>query len=384
MTITAPPPAPTPLRVPRSRRHRLPSGPPTVARLHWALELAVVAALYVVYDASRDLHRGRPAVADADGERILRWERDLGVAPEHWLNQILWHDRVLAVVASYDYATLHFVVTPAVLVWLYRRHPDRYRPARTAIAVATISSLVVFWLLPTTPPRMLPGAGIHDILASVHRWGWWGGDGSVPRGLGSLSNQMAAMPSLHVGWALWSGWSVARHARRPSVRVLGALYPLTTALVVMGTGNHYLLDVVGGALVVAAGAGVAAAWYRRHPVVTALVAATAAAAPVPATTAPAAPPVVPATTAPATAAPLVAVGASGPLRPGGTSVGGAGATGWVGDRCDTGLRPDTSPRRRRRAAGPTRHRCRRAPSTEFALESSNEQTGRQESRPVTG
>ena len=83
-------------------------------------------------------------------------------------------------------------------------------------------------------------------MAQVHQWGWWGDDASAPGGMGDLTNQFATMPSLHCAWALWCGYLVARHARRPAVRVLGACYPVLTALVVMSTGNHYFLDVAGG------------------------------------------------------------------------------------------------------------------------------------------
>jgi hypothetical protein len=225
-------------------------------RPRWGLELALVAVLYVAYDTTRGLRQGSLSSAQRTGEQLLHWEQALHIAPEHALNQFLWHTTAAAVVASYIYATLHFVVTPAVLIWLYRSHPGAYRSARTTVALGTGIALIAFWLLPTAPPRLLPGSDIHDILASVHQWGWWGGDGSAPRGLGSLTNQLAAMPSLHVGWALWSGWLIARHARHRCVRVLGAAYPVVITLVVMGTGNHYLLDALAGASVIALSAGI--------------------------------------------------------------------------------------------------------------------------------
>jgi hypothetical protein len=81
--------------------------------------------------------------------------------------------------------------------------------------------------------------------------GWWGGDASAPRGLGALTNQLAAMPSLHVGWAVWVAWVVVTHSTRRWVRVLAVAYPIGTTLVVVATANHYLLDAVAGAAVVA-------------------------------------------------------------------------------------------------------------------------------------
>jgi len=242
------------------------TAPPHTTRVRprWALELGLVALLYLAYDTTRGLGQGTLASANNNGARFLQWERALHLDPETTLNHLLWHIPALAVASSYYYATLHFIVTPAALIWLYRSHPTSYRSARTALALATGASLIIFWLLPTTPPRLLPEAGIHDILAHVHQWGWWGGDGSAPRGFGSLTNQLAAMPSLHVGWALWSGWLIATHARRRTIRALGAAYPVLTAVVVMGTGNHYFLDTLGGAAIIAMSAGVVSLAAHRH------------------------------------------------------------------------------------------------------------------------
>jgi membrane-associated phospholipid phosphatase len=206
--------------------------------------------IYAAYDVTRDLRHTSTTVADHHARLILRWERDAHLAIEHPLNHALDHLPVVAVLAAYFYATLHFIITPAVLVWLYRAHPDVYRSARTWLATATVSALVGFWLFPVTPPRLLPGSGIHDTLADVHQWGWWSGQTSTPSGTGNLVNEFAAMPSLHVAWAVWSGWLIARHAQRGWVRVLGAAYPMLTALVVLSTGNHYVADVLAGAALI--------------------------------------------------------------------------------------------------------------------------------------
>jgi hypothetical protein len=143
-------------------------------------------------------------------------------------------------------------VTPAVLVWLRRRHARSYGPARTALIVATLLGLVGFWLYPTAPPRMLAGSGFVDTLAYFSDWGWWSTDASAPKGLGGLTNELAAMPSLHVGWAVWVGWYAATHARRRWVRALAVAYPVVTSVVVVATANHYWLDVVAGAALVGA------------------------------------------------------------------------------------------------------------------------------------
>jgi membrane-associated phospholipid phosphatase len=223
--------------------------------------------LYAGYDATRGLRHGTAALADRNGSRLLAAEKLVHLDPEHALNQALWRLPVLAVACSYFYATLHFLVTPAVLIWLYRRHPRHYGRARSVLALGTLIALVGFWLYPATPPRLLPGAGIRDTLADVHQWGWWSGQTSAPHGLGNLANEFAAMPSLHIAWSVWAGWLLLRHSRRRVVRVLGAGYPLLTALVVMSTGNHYVLDVLAGAAVIAFAAAVvlgAARWLSPH------------------------------------------------------------------------------------------------------------------------
>jgi PAP2 superfamily len=233
--------------------------------LRWWREALVVGLLYAAYDFTRGLQGAGVSTADANGRRWLHWEQDWHLAPEHALNHLLGQVPVLAGIAAYFYATLHFVITPTVLIWLYRSHSDRYRQARSAIVLATAIALAGFWLLPTAPPRLLPGGHFLDTLSDVSGWGWWGSEGSTPRGLGSLSNQLAAMPSLHVGWALWSGWLIAQQARRRWVRILGILYPVLTTLVVVATGNHYLLDAVAGALVVIASFAVVALLAPREP-----------------------------------------------------------------------------------------------------------------------
>jgi hypothetical protein len=93
--------------------------------------------------------------------------------------------------ASYFYATMIWVVTPLVLIWIYKKQqPACYRRARTTLLIGTGFALIVYMALPTAPPRLLPGAGFHDIVSRSHHWGWWSGHSSdAPRGLGSAANQ---------------------------------------------------------------------------------------------------------------------------------------------------------------------------------------------------
>jgi hypothetical protein len=167
------------------------------------------------------------------------------------LNHVVSTRPYLALPADYAYATLHYVVTLVVLVWLWRAHPIAYLSARRSLMAATLLGLVGFATVPLAPPRMLPG--FIDTMARYGHYGWWDSAASAPRGLGSLTNEFAAMPSLHVGWAIWCGWMVARHAQRGSVRGLALAYPALVVLVVLSTANHYLLDAVAGLFVLLTG-----------------------------------------------------------------------------------------------------------------------------------
>ncbi|MFJ9825922.1 phosphatase PAP2 family protein [Streptomyces sp. NPDC101160] len=219
-------------------------------RPRWWLELILIAAVYAAYSAGRLFATGDVSDAVGHGLGILRTEEWLAIDFEHPLNRLFTATPALGIPADFAYASLHYLVTPAVLVWLFRRRPAAYLAARTWLMTATLLGLVGFALMPTCPPRLLdPMYGFTDTMAHFSAYGWWGGQASAPRGLGGLTNQYAAMPSLHVGWALWCGVVLWRHGRTPLVRAAGVAYPLLTALVVMGTANHYFLDAVAGAAV---------------------------------------------------------------------------------------------------------------------------------------
>jgi hypothetical protein len=216
-------------------------------------EVLLIAVVYSLYDLTRFLVAGETDDAMLHGHRILHLEQVVGLDPEHALNRLISAHLSLGLTADYMYATLHYVVTPAVLVWLWRRHHTSYSTARTVLMAATLIALIGYSLLPVAPPRLLPG--FVDTMAKFAGYGWWGNAASAPRGLGGDTNQFAAMPSLHVGWALWCGWQLARYGRCRVTRISGALYPLLVTVVVMGTANHYFFDAVAGVVTVLLAAG---------------------------------------------------------------------------------------------------------------------------------
>jgi hypothetical protein len=225
---------------------------PTAAasvKLNWKFEALICGLLLIMYEITRLLIASSPGPAFANALTIIRLESPLLIDGEQAINKFVSARAWLAVPLCFAYASLHDIAALAVLIWLWRRHPRRYAEARTALVIATLIGLLGFWLCPLAPPRMLPG--YLDTMAMYSSYGWWGQTAtSTPGGLAGMTNQYAAMPSLHVGWALWCGWQVATVARRLWVRFLGWAYPIMVTLAVLGTANHWTLDVVAGIAVV--------------------------------------------------------------------------------------------------------------------------------------
>ncbi|MEU7405969.1 phosphatase PAP2 family protein [Streptomyces sp. NPDC044948] len=223
-------------------------------RLRWWTELPLIVLVYACYSAGRLLVRGDVSDAVDHGLALLDIEKALHLNAEHPLNRLFTSEPWIGVPADFWYASLHYLVTPAVLIWIFRSRAVRYRAARTWLMTSTFIGLIGFTLLPTCPPRLLDAShGFVDTMAQYSSYGWWGGEASAPRGMGGMTNQYAAMPSLHVGWALWCGVMLWRYGGTRVTKVAAVVYPLVTTIVVMGTANHYFLDAVAGAAVMGAG-----------------------------------------------------------------------------------------------------------------------------------
>jgi hypothetical protein len=220
-----------------------PRAAPGPKRSPLVVELAVIAFLGWIYDWLQDLAPLRRGLAFRNGRAVLDFEERIGLAPERALNHWLNHHHLLAYISSDFYDNAIFAVTLALAGWIWWRRPDLYRPLRNDLVLANAMGLVVFWLFPVAPPRML--GGFVDVVEKV------GGLGSWHNALISHADQLAAMPSMHLAWAVWCSLVVWRLASPgPSRKVaatLGVAYPLATAWVVMATANHYLSDVVAGA-----------------------------------------------------------------------------------------------------------------------------------------
>jgi membrane-associated phospholipid phosphatase len=232
--------------VPRQRQ-----GESTGRRGMLLREAALIVALYLGYVSARLLANGDYVAARHHADEILHAERwlhlDFEAATNVFVSNTVW----LAAPASYWYAALHYLVTPIVLVWLYLRHRNLYGRARTGLVFTSAIGLVGFLLYPTAPPRFVDG--YVDTLAKYADIGWWSAHASAPRGLGQFTNELAAMPSLHCGWALWVAWAVISAKASKPLQYLAVFYAAGTAMVVVVTGNHWTLDVLVGWAVALAG-----------------------------------------------------------------------------------------------------------------------------------
>jgi hypothetical protein len=219
------------------RTEPVPAETEAIARPPLVRELLLVAGLFLVYKFGRQLATGHTGEAFRNAESVWDLERAIHLPGEGSVQNLLLHGDALIHIANTYYATVHFPATAAFLVWLYLRRPTHYVWARRVLAVLTAAALAVHLAFPLAPPRMPAATGLIDT-----------GQVYGPTVYGSpqtdhLSNQFAAMPSLHFGWALMVaiGLIVATRSRW---RLLWLLHPLLTLLVIVGTANHYWLDAI--------------------------------------------------------------------------------------------------------------------------------------------
>jgi hypothetical protein len=218
-------------------------------------EAVVVVALYGLYELTRGLVVGDADAAAAHADRLVALERSLHLLFEANVQRAAHALPGLTGLLGVAYLTLHLAVTVGVLLWLHQRRPAAFPFVRTTLLLASALALVGFLVYPTAPPR-LAGIGIADTVSNGHV--------DLNRGLvSSLYNPYAAVPSMHVGYALIVGASVFRVGRHLLVRALAILYPPFVLIVVVATGNHFFFDAAAGTLVAALAMAAAAVLTRR-------------------------------------------------------------------------------------------------------------------------
>ncbi|MFI5755433.1 phosphatase PAP2 family protein [Streptomyces sp. NPDC051569] len=223
-------------------------------------EILLIGLSYWIYSLIRNAVPEQRTKALSNADWIWSAEHHLGIAVEQSINHAADSVTWLIVGMNYYYATLHFIITIGVLIWLFRRHPGRYAAARLVLFATTAVALLGYYLFPLAPPRLMRGGHFIDTVEHHETWGSF-----ASGNLKNVSNQYAAMPSMHIGWSLWCGLTIFALAKAPWAKILGLLYPTVTLVVIVATANHFWLDAVGGMICLAFGFAVSYVWYGSLP-----------------------------------------------------------------------------------------------------------------------
>ncbi len=263
---------------PKQKRNRRPSLPDDFEhRMVWWKEAIIITIFYSVYTAIRNQFGSTlvegvsvPNHAFTNAIRVIRFERWIGLFHEEtiqeWFLPHIWFIKTMNVY----YGTAHFFVTLGVFIALYKFRPSVFGQWRNTLAVMTALAIIGFSLFPLMPPRLLDapcpdaGFGAQCIVSELRtrngaeNFGFvdtikeFGGPWAFDSGPGSkITNQYAAMPSLHIGWSTWCAFGLWPIARKLWMRLALLIYPSVTMLCIIVTGNHFWIDGVGGLLVFA-------------------------------------------------------------------------------------------------------------------------------------
>ncbi|MGN6473793.1 MAG: phosphatase PAP2 family protein [Mycobacteriales bacterium] len=177
------------------------------------------------------------------GQDLLHVDKVLHLNWSEPMNQWLVHHEWLGNALAGYYVVMHLGMTALTLLVLWI-HGPRYRYHRNALIVLSLIGLAAYWLYPAAPPRLL-GAGFHDTVAATLPFAY--------RVETASANLYAAMPSLHIAWAVWVTIAIWSITTRWWWRALAVLHPLVTAATVLATGNHYTVDLLAGLALTAVG-----------------------------------------------------------------------------------------------------------------------------------
>jgi len=267
------------------------------AVIPWVHEILVIGVVYMVYSFVRNQF-GSATLAVGDEPRhafnnavdIIKVEKAIGLFHEQAIQKWFIGTRWIIQFFNIFYGTAHFVVTLGILIWLFIRKRSTFARWRTTLMVTTVLALIGFALFPLMPPRLLnayardctknetetsevvcyrygggelseelhqPNYHFVDTLRTVG--GLWSFDSKK---LDAVSNQYAAMPSLHIGWSTWCMLVLLTFTKKRWARALAIAYPILTLTVIVATANHYIIDAVGGLVILGAGY-LVASWVER-------------------------------------------------------------------------------------------------------------------------
>lgn len=224
----------------RSWRGALPSGARDALR-----QLFILLACYAAYDVARVAVRGRDSVAMANAQGVINAEKALHIYVEPFIQTMASHVHVLVEFMDWFYASVHLPATILILVWIYLYRNETFAFFRNVFLTMNLLAMTVFALLPVAPPRLVPTSGVVDTLYLYSTSNYRSGV------LSFVTDQYAALPSLHIGYALFLSLAIFLLTKNRLARVLAAVYPVVVLAAIIITGNHFLLDAVAGAVVLA-------------------------------------------------------------------------------------------------------------------------------------
>jgi PAP2 superfamily protein len=230
----------------------------SVVRRHYGLtQIAVVVAGIQTYELLRHAMTPNWEVAERHAQDIVTWERSVHIEWEESLQHAFLRLPDLVRAMNVFYFVGHFVLTSVFFFWLYHTSRDGFQRFRNGFLTATFIALVIHWRFPTAPPR-LAGIGLEDTLRSLSNI-----DIGSPTS-SSFSNPVAAVPSLHAGWAVGVGVGLVLYARPLFWKLVGVVYPVAVVLTIVVTGNHFVFDAIAGVLVMGLGFWLAERVSGRH------------------------------------------------------------------------------------------------------------------------
>jgi membrane-associated phospholipid phosphatase len=219
-------------------------------------QLALFAGAYYAYRLVRGFVDGQTGQAFENARTLVDVERSLGLFFEPGLQLWAKGEDWLITLANWMYVNTHFVITTTFLIWLYLVRNHAFYYVRNMFMVAMILALVGYVAYPTAPPRFLPEWGFTDTVANFV-------GASAEESASVLYNPFAAVPSMHVAFALMIAVPAVILVKHRLLKVFWGLYPLLVTFVVVVTANHYWVDALLGAMVAAVSAWAATAAFAR-------------------------------------------------------------------------------------------------------------------------
>jgi hypothetical protein len=205
----------------------------------FGLQVVLLGSFEIVYAVSGLYGRGQARTAVAHARGVIGLERRWGIFWEHGVQNWAMRRHMVMDVANHTYFLSQLGVSSAFLLWAYLRRPEHFERVRNAFLAVNLVSVAVLFAYPLAPPRLVPGAGFSDTMSSsavnLHS-----------ELIDALNNPYSAMPSLHASYALVLGIAGVALSRTLWAKLLWAMYPLLITFSIVASGNHFVLDALGG------------------------------------------------------------------------------------------------------------------------------------------